>query len=1077
MSKAPSRFIYLVVLVVAALAAGSFEIRSGFGAPEDSGQFAADLFAGLKWRLIGPFRGGRAVAATGVSSQPDVYYFGGVGGGVWKSADSGLVWHPIFDSEPIASIGAIAVAPSDPNVIYVGTGEADIRSDTSMGDGVYKSTDAGRTWQHIGLDETRAIGRILVDPHDPNVVLVAALGHPFGPNPERGVFRSTDGGQTWNKVLYKDENTGAVDLAADPETGQTVYASLWQARRPPWSVYGPIEGPGGALYKSADGGATWTELHNGLPSGPVHRIGIAVAQGSQGRTVYALIDTDHAETRGLYRSDDASVSWKHVSSDPRIDGRAWYFSGVTVDPKNSDKVYVANTALYRSTDGGANFTPLKGAPGGDDYHLLWINPLDPQRMILSSDQGTVVTVDGGTTWSSWYNQPTAQIYHVVTDNQFPYHVYGAQQDSGSIEVASRTDAMSISFRDTWATAGGEGGYMAPDPLHPDIVVGGDTYGGIDRLWKSTRQVQNISPAIGSVPNFGSGGGCSPGNGYRFDWTSPILFSLKDPRALYFSSQVVWKSLDDGVNWQTISPDLTRPVAGSQPPPGSGPEDFMKVTGCGTVYTIAPSPLKADEVWVGTDDGQIHLTQDSGKMWKNVTPTQVSTWSRVSLVDASRFDAGTAYAAIDRHRLDDYAPHVLRTHDYGRTWQEVDTGLPATAYVYVVREDPRRQGLLFAGTETGVFVSFDDGGHWQSLQLNLPAAPVHDLVVHGDDLVIATHGRSFWILDDMEPLRELNRQTAGADAHLFKPEAAVRLRPRAFEGTPLPVEEATAENPPLGAVIDYSFKSEPEGDASMEILDAHGKVVRRYSTGDHPPRPQRTPVVTSNWIHEPPVMTKKAGLNRFVWDLRYAAPAGGGGGFFSPRGPMALPGEYKVRLTVNGQSYEQPLRVELDPRVKTPLADIARQFNFEQGVLAAMTSARDLSVAARDLNEKLSGLEKQVAAKPETVSIAQAIQKLEAKLAPLASGSGPAAQAGSRRAAAPPESLGRVSQILTQALFAADGADAAPTQSCETAAHKAEQTLASARAQWNQIKTQDVGPLNKLLTQHGLGQIQIVKSRQ
>ncbi|HEV2424872.1 MAG TPA: hypothetical protein VGZ29_08595 [Terriglobia bacterium] len=1061
-----------MVLTFGCLLGSSFAIHSSFASPQNSGQFDPSLFAGLKWRLIGPFRGGRAVAATGVPSQPTVYYFGAVGGGVWKSTDSGLMWHPIFDSEPVASIGAIAVAPSDPKVIYVGTGEGDIRSDTSMGDGVYKSTDAGRTWQHIGLDQTRAIGRILVDPRDPNVVLVAALGHPFGPNPERGVFRSTDGGETWNKVLYKDENTGAIDLAADPENGQTVYASLWPARRPPWSVYGPIEGPGGALYKSTDGGANWTELHDGLPAAPVHRIGIAVAQGSQGRIVYALIDTDHAETRGLYRSDDGGVNWKHVSSDPRIDGRAWYFSHVTIDPRDPEKVYVANTALYLSTDGGANFKPIKGAPGGDDYHLLWINPLDSQRMILSSDQGTVVSVDGGASWSSWYNQPTAQIYHVVTDNQSPYNVYGAQQDSGSIEVASRSDGMSISFRDTWATAGGEGGYLAPDPLHPDIVIGGDTYGGIGRLWKSTHQTQNISPAIGGIPNFGGGGGCSPENGYRFDWTSPILFSLKDPRALYFSSQVVWKSLDDGASWRTISPDLTRPVAGPQPPPGGGPEDFMKVTGCGTVYTIAPSPLRADEVWAGTDDGRIQLTQDGGKTWKNVTPPEVGAWSRVSLMDASHFDAGTAYAAIDRHRLDDYAPHVLRTHDYGRTWQEVDTGMPSTAYAYVVREDPRRQGLLFAGTETGVFVSFDDGSRWQSLQLNLPAAPVHDLVVHGDDLVIATHGRSFWILDDMEPLRELSRQIAGADVHLFKPEPAVRLRPRAFEGTPLPVEEATAENPPVGAVIDYALKSEPEGEVSLEIVDAQGKIVRRYSTADHPARPQRMPVVTSNWIHQPPVMTKKAGLNRFVWDLRYAAPAEGGGGFFSPRGPMALPGQYKVRLTVNGSKYEQLLRVEMDPRVKAPLADIERQFTFEQGVLAAMTSARDLSIAARDLEEKLASVEKTVATRPDTAAIAQSIQKLEVKLAPLAGG-GPGAQSGPRRTSAAPGSLARVSQTLTQALFAADGADAAPTESCETAAHKAEQTLASARAQWNQIRAQDVGPLNTVLAQHGLKQIQIV----
>lgn len=1070
MFKSRLRGIRMPALCVVVLAAGSFAIRVGLGAPGSSRQFDPSLFAALRWRLIGPFRGGRAIAAAGVAGQPDTYYFGAVGGGVWKTTDGGLVWQPIFDSQPIASIGAIAVAPSDPKVIYVGTGEADIRSDISLGDGVYKSGDAGRTWQHAGLGETRAIGRILIDPRDPNVVLVAALGHPYGPNPERGVFRSTDGGRTWSRVLYKDEHTGAIDLAADPETGQTVYASLWQARRPPWSAYGPIEGPGGALYKSTDGGVTWTELRSGLPAGPIHRMGVAVAQGDRGRRVYALIDTDHAETRGLYRSDDAGDTWKHVSADPRLDGRAWYFSGVTVDPKDPDKVYVANTALYRSTDGGANFVPLKGAPGGDDYHFLWINPLDPQRMIVASDQGTVVSVDGGETWSSWYNQPTAQIYHVATDNQFPYHVYGAQQDSGSVEVASRADSRSISFRDTWATAGGEGGYMAPDPIHPDIVIGGDTYGGIDRLWKSTRQVQNISPAIGRGPNFGGGSGCYAGDGFRFTWTSPIVFSRQDPRALYFASQVLWKSLDDGANWQTISADLTRPAAGAQPPPGGGPADFTKVTGCGVIYTIAPSPLNADEVWAGTDDGLIQLTEDGGKTWKNVTPPALGPWSTVSLMEASHFDAGAAYAAIDRHTLDDYAPHILRTHDFGRTWQEVDSGLPPAGYVHVVREDPERQGLLFAGTETSVFVSFDDGGHWQSLRLNLPAAPVHDLVVHGDDLVIATHGRSFWILDDIEPLRELNGEIADSQAYLFQPQAAVRLRPRAFEGTPLPVEEPSAQNPPLGAVIDYALQPEAQSDIKLEILDAQGKPVRQYSSADVPPRPQRAPVVTSNWLPQPARLTKKAGLNRFVWDLRYAAPAGGGGGrgFFSPRGPMVLPGEYRVRLTVNGHNYERTLHVELDPRVKTPWADIARQFTFEQEVIGATANARNLTTAVRDLNSKLAGLQKPLAAKPETAGIAQAVEALQAKLSRFIGEGVGGAQAG-----AASFNLAKASSLLTQALFAADGADAAPTEPCVTAAHQAEEMLAAARQQWSEIKRQDVEALNALLVQHGLGPIQIV----
>ncbi|HUI43991.1 MAG TPA: hypothetical protein VL523_18665 [Terriglobia bacterium] len=1069
MSK-PNRFrstaIFAGLLVLVSFVTRSW---SGFGCPADPPRIDPSMYAGLKWRLIGPFRGGRAITAAGVASQPDTYYFGGVGGGVWKTTNSGRTWAPIFDADPISSIGALAVAPSDPRVIYAGTGEADMRSDISFGDGVYKSTDGGRTWQHVGLDETRAIGRILVDPHNPDVVLVAALGHPYGPNPERGVFRSTDGGSTWTKVLYKDEHTGAVDLSSDSETGHVVYASLWEARRPPWSVYGPIEGAGGGIYKSADGGATWKELRgHGLPEGEVHRIGLSVAPGDQGRRVYALIDAVKGEDRGLFRSDDAGATWRHVSADSRIDGRAWYFSGVFADPHTPDTVYVANTALYRSTDGGASFAPIKAAPGGDDYHFLWINPTDSRRMIVASDQGTVVSVDGGDTWSSWYNQPTAQLYHVATDNQFPYHVYGAQQDSGSIEVASRGDSLSLSFRDSEPTAGGEGGYIAPDPLRPDVVIGGGTYGGIDRLWRSTHQTQNISPALGHGRGFSEESGCHAGQGFRFTWTSPILFSQKEPQALYFSSQILWKSLDDGTSWQAFSPDLTRPAGGPQPPPRSGPAEFEKVTGCGVVYTIAPSPLEAGQIWAGTDDGQIQLTRDGGKTWANVTPPSLGPWSKVSLMDASHFEAGTVYAAIDRHRLDDYGPHVLRTHDFGRTWQEVDAGLPATGYVHVVREDPERTGLLYAGTETGVFVSFDDGGHWQSLQLNLPTAPVHDLVVHGDDLVIATHGRSFWILDDITPLRQLNAQVAGAEAYLFKPEAALRLRSRPFDGTPLPPDEPTAQNPPAGAILDYFLKSEPPGDVTLAIVDAQGKPVRQYSSAEKPSPPPRAPTVTSYWWPRPMLLTKHAGMNRFVWDLRYTPPAGGGRGFFGPRGLMVLPGDYKVRLLVNGHTYEQPLQVKLDPRVNISRAYLERQFAFEQQVVGAMTNARDLTTAVRDLSAKLAGLEKPMAARPETQDIAQQLTAVERRLAPLLG-------EGLSGAPAPAEPLSapRISALLAQALSVADSADALPTEAAVAAAHEAQSSLAAARVRWDEIKKKDVVDLNADLARHGLGKIEVM----
>jgi photosystem II stability/assembly factor-like uncharacterized protein len=1043
----------------------------GFGRAADATAIDPSLYSALKWRLIGPFRAGRAITASGVPGQPDTYYFGGVGGGVWKTINSGRTWEPIFDSEPISSIGAVTVAPSDPNVIYVGTGEADMRSDISYGDGVYKSTDAGRTWQHVGLDDTRAIGRILVDPHNPDIVLVAALGHPYAPNAERGVFRSTDGGHTWTKVLYKDENTGAVDLNADPETGQVVYASMWAARRPPWSVYAPIEEPGSGLYKSTDGGATWTELRgNGLPEGEVHRIGISVCNGSHGQSVYALIDTAKDADRGLYRSNDGGATWRHVSADSRIDGRAWYFGGVFADPQNPDTVYVANTALYRSTDGGQHFEPIKAAPGGDDYHFLWINPTDSKRMIVASDQGTVVSVDGGVTWSSWYNQPTAQLYHVSTDNDFPYHVYGAQQDSGSIEVASRNDSLSLSFRDSEPTAGGEAGYIAPDSAHADVVIGGGTYGGIDRLWKNTHQTQNISPALGRGRGFGAEpSGCHNGNSYRFTWSSPILFSQNVPEALYFASQVIWKSLDDGTAWQAFSPDLTRPAGGPQPPPTGGPADFEKVTGCGVIYTIAPSPLDASEVWAGTDDGRIQLTRDAGKTWTNVTPPSLSAWSKVSLMEASHFNTGTAYAAIDRHRLDDNAPHVLRTHDFGRTWQEVDAGLPADSYVHAVREDPKRKGLLYAGTETGVFASFDDGDHWQSLQLNLPAAPVRDLVVHGDDLVIATHGRSFWILDDITALRQLNPEVANADAYLFKPEPALRLHPRPFDGTPLPPDEPTAENPPVGAMIDYVLKTEPQGNVTLAIVDAKGKPVRQYSSAEEPPPPPRAPTVTSNWWPRPVLLTKHPGMNRFVWDLRYTPPPGGGRGFFAPRGLMVMPGDYQVRLTVNGHTYEAPLEVRLDPRVNISRAGLERQFAFEQQVLGATTNARDLATAVRDLNAKLAGLEKPMSEKREMADVAREIAKLEQRLKPLLS---------DESAGGPEEALSMtlpgISGTLSEALSVADSADAPPTATAVAATRQAQTALAAARARWDEIKRQDLPNLNTLLALHHLEKIEVME---
>jgi photosystem II stability/assembly factor-like uncharacterized protein len=896
----------------------------------------AALFDGLSWRMIGPFRGGRAEAATGVAGDPRTFYFGAVGGGIWKTTDAGTVWHPIFDGQPVASIGALAVAPSDPKILYAGTGETDLRNDISFGDGVYKSTDAGKTWHNIGLRDTRQIGRILVHPTNPDIVYVAALGHAYGPNEERGVFRTTDGGRTWRKVLYKGPDVGAVDLAWAPDDPQTIYATLWNARRSTWSQYGPIEGPGSGLYQSSDGGEHWVQLQgHGLPEGQWRRAGVAVAQ--HGRRVYALIDAPGGG--GLYRSDDAGQTWVHPGSDPRIVSRAWYFGRVTIDPTNPDIVYLPNIALYRSTDAGRTFSILRGAPGGDDYHFLWIDPTDAARMIVATDQGATLSLDGARTWTTWYNQPTAQLYHVITDNQFPYTVYGTQQDSGSVAIASRTSHRRIDDKDWHSTGGSESGYIAPDPSDPNIVYVAGVYGGLTRFDKRTAQGQNITP----WPVFAFGVDISQRK-YRYPWTPPLIFSPTDPHTLYFGSQFLMKTADGGLDWQQISPDLT----------GSSQR--------GVIYTIAPSPLQSGEIWVGSDSGLVHLTRDGGRSWSDVTPPGLTEWSKVTHLEASHFDAATAYAAIDRHRLDDYRPHLFRTRDYGKTWTPITEGIPEPAFLNAIREDPMRRGLLFAATELGVYVSFDDGDHWQSLQFNLPAVSVRDLVIHGDDLVIATHGRSFWIMDDITALRQADAKLAKSAAWLYQPAVAIRTSSEAFQGTPLPPEIPQAANPPEGAIIDY-YLAAAEDQVTLVFLDAKGQLVRRYASTDKiaPPR-QRSHAIADIWLIPEPHLTAKAGMNRFVWDLRYDAPG--------RAGPQVLPGTYQVRLTAAGRTYSQNLEVRLDPRSTASPADLQSQL--------------DLALQATHWLQQSSDVLKQIEAAPRMVpgipTLAADLEKFQTALA-------------------------------------------------------------------------------------------------
>ncbi len=1012
-----------------------------------------NFYSALQWRCIGPHRGGRVLAVSGVRGEPETFYFGAVGGGVWKTTDAGRTWTPIFDSQPIASIGALAVSTSNPNIIYIGTGEADMRSDISFGAGVYKSTDGGQNWTYLGLRDTRQIGRILVDPHDPEIVLVAALGHGFGPNTQRGVFRSNDGGKSWTRVLYKEENTGAIDLAFDPDNSQAVYATLWNVRRPAFSAYAPITGPGGGLYKSTDGGVTWRELTgHGLPAVKLGRIGVDVVAGQHGKRVYALIDAGNAS--GLYRSDDGGDNWSVGSTEPRILSRGWYFGEVRSDPKNPDVVYVSNVSLYRSSDGGKTFKAIKGAPGGDDYHSLWIDPQDPQRMISGVDQGTIVTVNGGKTWSSWYNQPTAQFYHVAVDNQFPYWVYGAQQDSGTAAVISRSDYGQITFRDWHPIGTGESGYILPDPVNPQIVYGGSTGGELYRFNTKTGQVEDVSPTPAEV---------GMKVRHRYPWTTPIAFSPQAPHALYQASQFLFKTGDGGKTWEIISPDLTLR-------PGEKEDDAQ-----GVIYTIAPSPTAAGTIWVGSDNGLVQLTRDEGKTWNEVSPPDLAPWSMISLIDPSPHDTATAYAAVDRHQMDDIRPYVYRTHDFGKSWTKITDGIPETAYVHAVREDPIRKGLLFAGTETGVYVSFNNGDLWQPLQLNLPVTPIRDLVIKGNDLVVATHGRSFWILDDISPLRELNSQLAAARAHLFPPATAIRIRKNESHDTPLPPETPAGKNPPTGAIIDYSLKSVPS-EVILEILDTAGNVVRKFSSNDQARKIDDTQSFPTYWFNPPAPLSKKVGLNRFVWDLRYERPqalrygysiaaAYGEDAIMVPQGPLVLLGTYQIKLTADGRTYTAPLEVRMDPRAEVSPIALSQQLALEMKIIEGMKESYTAVQQIRDIRSQLKDLQTKLKPGTSSKALLDAINIMDARAGELLA----------VEQQYPPVGVVSVASLNTafaSLLPSVDGSDSAPTAPATNAVTTYRELLDQQLAKWAALKGSDLPALNALLRQRQIATITI-----
>src|ERR1700675_3670448 len=848
-------------------------------------QVDPQLFGAMKWRQIGPFRGGRAVAVSGVPGDPATWYFGAVAGGVWKSTNAGSTWQPVFDEQKIASIGAIAVADSDHNIIYVGTGEACPLGNNPYGDGVYKSLHAGKTWQHLGLRDTRHIGAIVVDPRNPDIAFVAALGHAFGPNEERGIFRTGDGGKTWQRVLFRDRDSGGIDVVFDPRNPNTLFASLWQMRREPWGF--SSGGAGSGLYRSTDGGFTGKLIrHHGPPAGALGRVGVSVS-GADSNRVYAAIE---AKEGGVFRSDDGGASWTRVNSDHRFRQRAWYYSHIFADPVALDTVYVLDTGAFRSTNGGKDFELLP-APHGD-HHALWIDPRDPRRLINGNDGGATISVDGGKSWTQQYNQPTAQFYHVAVDNRWPYRVYGAQQDNSTIAISSRDDEGVIGRQDWFQVGGGESGFIAPDPKNPEIIYANSDSGQMTRYDHRTNNFRDVSV----YPLDVSGNGAANLQ-FRLQWTEPLFVSLHDSNVLYTAAQFVLRSADQGRSWKAISPDLTRNDKSKQQPSG-GPItlDITSVEYYDTVFALSESRLQPGLLWAGSDDGLIHLTRNDGQAWADVTPKDLPAWSMVSLIDPSPHDAATAYVAVDRHKLDDLKPLIYRTHDFGKTWTRIVTGIPDGAYVRAVREDPAAKGLLYAGTELGVYFSADDGAHWHALQLNLPTSPVHDLIVKDNDLVAATHGRSFWILDDLSPLRQAAQGIAAGDFHLFQPAHAVKLHyPNQVERR-LPV----GDNPPAGAVIDYYLKAKPsEGEViTLEVLTGDGRLIRRISN-HRPPDSVEQPEEWTDREKPADVIPDAAGANRFAWDLRREDPEKIPGAFYAddgPRGPLVTPGRYQGRLT-------------------------------------------------------------------------------------------------------------------------------------------------------------------------------------
>jgi photosystem II stability/assembly factor-like uncharacterized protein len=1009
---------------------------------------------GLSWRLVGPHRAGWGTVTAGVPQEPATFYFGAAGGGVWKTTDAGATWTPIFDDGP-PSIGALAVAPSDPRTIYVGTGQVTSRYDIAAGSGVFKSTDAGKTWTPIGLAASRHIGSILVDPRDANAVLVAAFGHAFGPNPERGVFRSEDGGATWQRTLFVSENAGAVDLARDPMAPDVVFASVWQARYKPWlSYFAPSEGDESGLYRSSDGGRSWTRVAgSGWPAVKLGRIGLSVAHVGNATRVYACVEAK--ELSGLYRSDDAGISWKRVNDDRSLASN--YFGHLTVVPGDPDTVFVTGRSLRRCTSGGTTCEIFKGSPGGDDYHHLWIDPVHPERMITGSDQGTVVTLNGGASWSSWYNQPTGQFYHLAADNGFPYRIYSGQQDNGTVSIASRSDYGSITFRDWHPVGADERDDDIPDPQDPDIVYGSGLGGRLTRWNAKNGEVQNISPwpvsTYGARPTTVT---------YHYTWITPIAVSTVPPHPLYQGAQVLFRSTDRGAHWTTISPDETARGEAAKNCGGDPDATRARACGYGVIFSIGLSSRDNDTIWIGTDDGQVRLTRDAGKSWSIVTPKGVPVWAKISTVDIAATDPATAYIAVDNHRQDDFSPRAFRTHDYGRSWTAIGGGLPPGQFVGALRADPVKSGLLYAGTDRGVFVSFDDGDHWRSLQRDLPTVIVTDLLVHGNDLIASTQGRAIWVLDDISPLRELGAIPAADRAHLFAPATAIRVRHNQNKDTPLPPDEPVGTNPPTGAVIDYWLAADRASPIRLEIRNGSKAVVTSFVSGAPAPELPADRYFNERWVRPAEELSAKAGAHRFVWNLRGRRPqvvryeysiaaVDGEDTPKLPEGMLVPPGDYEVTLVIGDRRYVKPLRVAPDPRVAVDAAALVEASALSDEVVVALERLRGASRELAEVNKQLEPFKSAV--KPETLTA------FEAKLTPLSS-----------REDDETPNLGTIGGALVDVQIDLEGSDRAPTGPQREAIASLSARLDRALSLWDEIKLHDLETLNAALRKAGLKEI-------